>query len=171
MEIPNIKILLNEVKAGNFLLYINYFTRSKEIINQLFDYIRNTEPIKIEIDQIDYIYSTLFCLSILIESKENDINFMFDYDLIKFAYEKLIQKELEEFNANPDYSGHIRLIIYLKIIYDLIDNYERSLELGKIQQNTNNIDLINEIKKEIHSTYEKIENNKSRNYHLRNLDI
>ena len=45
MEIPNIKILLNEVKAGNFLLYINYFTRSKEIINQLFDYIRNTEPI------------------------------------------------------------------------------------------------------------------------------
>ena len=59
MEIPNIKILLNEVKAGNFLLYINYFTRSKEIINQLFDYIRNTEPIKIEIDQIDYIYSTL----------------------------------------------------------------------------------------------------------------
>ena len=171
MEIPNIKILLNEVKAGNFLLYINYFTRSKEIINKLFDYIRNTEPIKIDIDKIDYIYSTLFCLSILIESKENDINFMFDYDLIKFAYEKLIQKELEEFNANPDYSGHIRLIICLKIIYDLIDNYERSLELGKIQQNTNNIDLINEIKKEIHSTYEKIENNKSRNYHLRNLDI
>ena len=120
MEIPNIKILLNEVKAGNFLLYINYFTRSKEIINKLFDYIRNTEPIKIEIDKIDYIYSTLFCLSILIESKENDINFMFDYDLIKFAYEKLIQKELEEFNANPDYSGHIKLIICLKIIYDLI---------------------------------------------------
>ena len=98
------------------LLYINYFTRSKEIINKLFDYIRNTEPIKIEIDQIDYIYSTLFCLSILIESKENNINFMFDYDLIKFAYEKLIQKEFEEFNANPDYSGHIRLIICLKIV-------------------------------------------------------
>ena len=86
--------LINEVIKGNFLIFIIYFIQSNEIIQDLLNYIRSSEKKYIIIDsnKIDYNFCIFYCLGVLIEAN-NEINFIYNYDLINRVYETLIKNE------------------------------------------------------------------------------
>ena len=139
--------LINEVIKGNFLIFIIYFIQSNEIIQDLLNYIRSSEKKYIIIDsnKIDYNFCIFYCLGVLIEAN-NEINFIYNYDLINRVYETLIKNE-----DNND--RIIRMILSLKITYDLINNYEKAVEKSLIKEN-----IINTIKNEINFKKEYIKN-------------
>ena len=139
--------LINEVIKGNFLIFIIYFIQSNEIIQDLLNYIRTSEKKYIILDsnKIDYNFCIFYCLGVLIEAN-NEINFIYNYDLINRVYETLIKNE-----DNND--KIIRMILSLKITYDLINNYEKAVEKSLIKEN-----IINTIKNEINFKKEYIKN-------------
>ena len=128
--------LLEDIYHNIILIYKN----KEKVFKYLWD---EDKIIKIKKDTDNFTFGFFYYLDILLTDEDNKevINFIYDFDFIKKAYNFLVKRT----------KNKIRQIIGIKIIDDLIYNYRNTVDEDKYSSFKHEID---KIKSHIQSIYE-----------------
>ena len=112
------------IEEGKFAENIIHFCKNEKNLKMLFEYLKdNDKMIKINEESNNINFNFFYCLDNLITYDREIINFIYSHNFINCAY--------EYFNIKQE--NDRKIIIDLKIIYDLIDNYINGPENQNIE--------------------------------------
>lgn len=136
------------IEEGKFAENIIHFCKNEKNLKMLFEYLKdNDKMIKINEESNNINFNFFYCLDNLITYDSEIINFIYSHNFINCAY--------EYFNIKQE--NDRKIIIDLKIIYDLIDNYINGPENQNIEPIS---DKLEELKEKVEKEYLDIFNNR-----------
>ena len=120
MKTPyEIEATIKQLEEGDFDKNIIHFCKNTNKLKMLFEYLCEYEKIiKIKVEPNKINFHFLYCLDILITYDKVFNNFIYSQNFISYANEYI--------NIKP--KNERKIIIDLKILYDLIDNYIKAYE-------------------------------------------